>query len=128
MNEEELEVTEYEVSASLVGEGVDLFLAEDSVSDYSEVVMADTRDFYSTPFAEYTVTEGLLLLATKALEALTGLGDLFAQMIETVLGFFGGFIDFLSAMFPFLPEETITILNLGLSLMIAAAVFNRFFK
>ena len=72
--------------------------------------------------------EGLLLLATKALEALTGLGDLFAQMIETVLGFFGGFIDFLSAMFPFLPEETITILNLGLILMIAAAVFNRFFK
>ena len=49
-------------------------------------------------------------------------------MIETVLGFFGGFIDFLSAMFPFLPEETITILNLGLILMIAAAVFNRFFK
>ena len=72
--------------------------------------------------------EGLLLLATKALEALTGLGDLFAQMIETVLDFFGGFIDFLSAMFPFLPEETITILNLGLILMIAAAVFNRFFK
>lgn len=72
--------------------------------------------------------EGILLLATKALEALTGLGDLFAQMIETVLGFFGGFIDFLSAMFPFLPEETITILNLGLILMIAAAVFNRFFK
>ena len=72
--------------------------------------------------------EGVLLLATKALEALTGLGDLFAQMIETVLGFFGGFIDFLSAMFPFLPEETITILNLGLILMIAAAVFNRFFK
>ena len=62
MNEEELEVTEYEVSASLVGEGVDLFLAEDSVSDYSEVLMADARDFYSTPFAEYTVTEGLLLL------------------------------------------------------------------
>ena len=62
MNEEELDVTEYEVSASLVGEGVDLFLAEDPVSDYSEVVLADTRDFYSTPFAEYTVTEGLLLL------------------------------------------------------------------
>ena len=35
MNEEELEVTEYEVSASSVGEGVDLFLAEDPVSDYS---------------------------------------------------------------------------------------------
>lgn len=62
MNEEELEVTEYEVSASSVGEGVDVFLAEDPVSDYSEVVMADARDFYSTPFAEYTVTEGLLLL------------------------------------------------------------------
>ena len=72
--------------------------------------------------------EGALVLATKALEALTGLGDLFAQMIETILGFFGGFLDFLSAMFPFLPEETITILNFGLILMIAAAVFNKFFK
>ena len=72
--------------------------------------------------------EGALVLATKALEALTGLGDLFAQMIETILGFFGGFLDFLSAVFPFLPEETITILNFGLILMIAAAVFNKFFK
>ena len=70
--------------------------------------------------------EGALTLATKAMEALTGLGDLLAQMIETVLGFFGGFIDFMSAMFPFLPEETFTILNLGLILMIAAAVFRKF--
>ncbi len=72
--------------------------------------------------------EGALTLATKALEALSGLGDLFAQMIETIMGFFGGFLDFLSAMFPFLPEETITILNFGLTLMIAAAVFNKFLK
>ncbi len=70
--------------------------------------------------------EGALTLATKAMEALTGLGDLVSQMIETVLGFFGGFIDFLAAMFPFLPEETFTILNLGLILMIAAAVFRKF--
>ncbi len=70
--------------------------------------------------------EGALTLATKAMEALTGLGDLVSQMIETVLGFFGGFIDFMAAMFPFLPEETFTILNLGLILMIAAAVFRKF--
>ena len=71
---------------------------------------------------------GLLALATNALEALTGLGDIFAQMLTSILGFFGGFLDFLSAVFPFLPEETFVILNLGLILMIAAAVFRKFFK
>lgn len=72
--------------------------------------------------------QAVVNLANKALEALSGLGDLFTQMVETVLGFFGGFIDFLSAMFPFLPEETFTIINLGLILMIAAAVFRKFLK
>lgn len=71
---------------------------------------------------------GVLALATNALEALTGLGDIFAQMLTSILGFFGGFLDFLSAVFPFLPEETFVILNLGLILMIAAAVFRKFFK
>ena len=70
---------------------------------------------------------GLLSLATKALEALVGLGDLLRQMGEALIGFFGGFTDFLGAVFPFLPEETFTILNLGLILMIAAAVFKKFF-
>ena len=77
--------------------------------------------------ATYGLISGLLSLATKALEALVGLGDLLRQMGEALIGFFGGFTDFLGAVFPFLPEETFTILNLGLILMIAAAVFKKFF-
>ena len=74
----------------------------------------------------YSLIEGLINLATKALSALTGLLDLLKQFAESIIGFFGGYTDFLAAAFPFLPEETFTILNLGLILLIAAAVFKKF--
>ena len=69
-----------------------------------------------------------LTLVTKALEALSGMLDFFIQFFEIIPTFFGSFIDFLAAMFPFLPEETITILNFGLILLIAAAIFRKFLK
>ena len=76
----------------------------------------------------YGIIEGALNLATKALDGLSGLLDLFKQLGEMVVDFFGGFTGFLGEVFPFLPEETFTILNFGLILMIAAGVFRKFFK
>lgn len=70
----------------------------------------------------------LINLATKALDALKGLFDLFGQLVETITGFFGGFTDFLAGVFPFLPEETFTIFNFGLILLVAATVFRKFLK
>ena len=72
MNEEQLEV-EQEVEQNEVpvedgSEGVDVLAPEDPVLGDQEVVesiLAETVDdhlFYSTSFADYTVTEGLLLL------------------------------------------------------------------
>lgn len=70
----------------------------------------------------------LINLATKALDSLKGLTDLFGQLVETITGFFGGFTDFLAGVFPFLPEETFTIFNFGLILLVAATVFRKFLK
>ena len=66
----------------------------------------------------------------KLLEALTSLSQLILDglgtVVETVLSLFdsvpklfGGFLAFLSAVFPFLPEEMVTLLTFGL----AAVVF-----
>ena len=66
----------------------------------------------------------------KLLEALTSLSELIlgglGTVVETVLSLFdsvpqlfGGFLAFLSAVFPFLPEEMVTLLTFGL----AAVVF-----
>lgn len=72
MNEEQLEVEQeveqIEVPVEDGSEGVDVLAPEDPVLGDQEVVesiLAETVDdhlFYSTSFADYTVTEGLLLL------------------------------------------------------------------
>lgn len=66
MNEEQLEV-EQEVEQNEVpvedgSEGVDVLAPEDPVLGYQETVIAQDRPFYTTPFSEYSVVEGLLLL------------------------------------------------------------------
>ena len=71
------------------------------------------------------IIKGLLSLLTKALEALSGIGDLFVALAEQVTGIFGGFTAFLAAVFPFLPEEFFTVLTLGFVLLIAAAVIRK---
>lgn len=70
--------------------------------------------------------KGVLSLLTKAVDALAGIGELFAHFVENVVGLFGGFTDFLSAVFPFLPEEFFTIFSLGMILLVAAAVLRKF--
>lgn len=72
------------------------------------------------------ITKGLLALLTKAVEALAGLAELFTTFVSSVVSLWGGFTAFLSAVFPFIPTEIITILELGLILMIAGAVFRKF--
>ena len=62
MNDEQLEVEQIEVFSETGSEGADVSAAEDPVLDYQETVMVEGRGFYTTPFTEYTVTEGLLLL------------------------------------------------------------------
>ncbi len=70
--------------------------------------------------------KGVLSLLTKAVEALAGIGELFTQFTESVVTIFGGFTSFLSAVFPFLPEEFFTIFILGTILLVAAAVLKKF--
>lgn len=72
------------------------------------------------------IIKGLLSLLTKAVEALAGLAELFTTFVSSVVSLWGGFTAFLSAVFPFIPTEIITILELGLILMIAGAVFRKF--
>ena len=62
MADEELEVTENEVPAESGSEGIYVFSEEGAVLDYQETVIVEDRGFYTTPFTDYTVTEGLLLL------------------------------------------------------------------
>lgn len=62
MNEEQLEVEQNEVPAADSSTGVDVLAPEDPVLDYQETVIAQDRPFYTTPFSEYSVVEGLLLL------------------------------------------------------------------
>jgi len=71
------------------------------------------------------IISGVLKLLTKGVEALGGIFDLFKALGEKIVGIFGGFTSFLTAVFPFLPPEFFTILNLGLILLIAAAVIRR---
>ena len=72
------------------------------------------------------IIKGLLSLLTKAVEALAGLAELFTTFVGSLVELWGGFTSFLSAVFPFLPEEFVVIIELGLVLMIAAAVFRKF--
>lgn len=71
------------------------------------------------------IIKGVLTLLTKAAEALSGIGDIFVTLVESVTGLFGGFTSFLAAVFPFLPEEFMTILTLGFVLLVAAAVIRK---
>lgn len=61
-----------------------------------------------------------------AVEALAGIGELFTTFAASIVGLWGGFTDFLSAVFPLLPFEFLIIIELGLILLIAAAVLKRF--
>lgn len=72
------------------------------------------------------IIKGILSLLTKAVEALQGIADLFTTFVASVVELFGGFTDFLAAVFPFLPQEFFTILSLGLLLTVAAAVLRKF--
>lgn len=72
------------------------------------------------------IIKGLFSLLTKAVEALAGLAELFTTFVGSLVELWGGFTSFLSAVFPFLPEEFVIIIELGLILMIAAAVFRKF--
>ena len=51
-----------EVFSEIDGEGVNVSDPALSVLDYSETVIVEDRPFYTTPFSDYSVTEGLLLL------------------------------------------------------------------
>ena len=51
-----------EVFTEIDGEGVNVSDPALPVLDYSETVIVEDRPFYTTPFSDYSVTEGLLLL------------------------------------------------------------------
>ena len=70
----------------------------------------------------------------KILDALTSLTDMLMErlktVVETVLSIFdelpllfGGFLDFLGAVFPFLPPELMTLLTFGVIAVVAIGIF-----
>ena len=61
MTDEQMEVLQDEVLSADGSTGADVSAAEGVVLDNQETVMVD-HVFYTTPFTEYTVSEGLLLL------------------------------------------------------------------
>jgi len=71
------------------------------------------------------IVKGILALLTKAVEAVAGIGELFTSLVSAVTSLFSGFTGFLAAVFPFFPPEVFTILELGLILMVAAAVLKK---
>lgn len=62
MIDDELEVSGYEVSVESGSEGVYLLAEEGTVLADQEILMVEDSGFYTKPFTDYTVTEGLLLL------------------------------------------------------------------
>ena len=61
MIEDNMEVVQNDVLSETGSTGADVSAAEGVVLDNQETVMVD-HVFYTTPFTEYTVSEGLLLL------------------------------------------------------------------
>lgn len=59
---EDMEVVQDEVLFEDGSTGADLSAETDSVLGYQESVIVADHAFYTTPFSDYTVTEGLLLL------------------------------------------------------------------
>lgn len=57
--------------------GADVSSTENSVLDYSEIVIVEDCGFYTTSFSDYTVTEGLLLLIFVVL-----LVDFFVNLVR----------------------------------------------
>ena len=70
---------------------------------------------------------GILSIVTSAVESLGGLIDVFNALLDSISNFFGGFVDFLASLFPFLPGETFDILNFGLILVILAGIIRKMF-
>ncbi len=69
---------------------------------------------------------GLLSLLTKAVEALGGIGDLLSALWDSLGSIFDGFTGFLAVVFPFLPEEFLTILEFGFILLVGAGIIKKF--
>lgn len=62
MTEENMEVVQDDLFSEPGSTGADVSAETDAVLDYQETAIVEDRAFYTTPFSDYTVTEGLLLL------------------------------------------------------------------
>lgn len=65
------------------------------------------------------ILDGLISLATMISDKLTQVVDVVMSLFAEIPAMFTGFLDFLGAVFPFIPEEMMTLLTFGL----AAVVF-----
>lgn len=73
------------------------------------------------------IITGLVNLATQCVTALGSLGGLFAQATASAVSIGGGFLDLLTALFPFImTDELRTVITLGATLTIGAVVIGRF--
>ncbi len=62
MNDENMEVAQNDVLSETGSTGADVSVETYTLLDNQETVIVEDRAFYTTPFSDYTVTEGLLLL------------------------------------------------------------------
>ena len=114
--------TKYDESGNLIQEGFTIYECERCKEQYKAT--NDTGPPPSGGGDSDTVDNGGLLEWINGLikylsDHLSGVVDLILSFFREIPGMFGGFLDFLSAMFPFLPDDVVFLFTFG----IAAVVF-----
>ena len=114
--------TKYDESGNLIQEGYIIYECERCKEQYKAT--NDTGPPPSGGGDSDTVDNGGLLEWINGLikylsDHLSGAVDLILSFFREIPGMFGGFLDFLSAMFPFLPDDVVFLFTFG----IAAVVF-----
>lgn len=85
------------------------------------------KDADSTGPPDNTVNDGGLIewlnsLIKHLLDNLSGVVDLILSFFQEIPKLFGGFLDFLSAMFPYLPDDIIFLLTFGIAALVFVGV------
>lgn len=70
--------------------------------------------------------DGLISLADMLAEKLSRVVDVIMSLFQEIPAMFTGFLDFLSAVFPFIPEEMMTLLTFGLAAVIFIGIISWF--
>lgn len=85
------------------------------------------KDADSTGPPDHTVNDGGLIewlngLVKSLSDNLSGAVDLILRFFQEIPKLFGGFLDFLSAMFPYLPDDVVFLLTFGIAALVFVGV------